>query len=88
MPGRKTDEQLRAEISMHSKTARDLLGKSHEIHMQALQAEFTIEHIHIMQRVIEYQRMAIRETKVVSRLEKVLRNRQIKEIGEQRADLR
>lgn len=75
--------ELREEISLHSQNVREFLGESHEIHMQALRAEFPVEHIRIMQRAIEFQRMAIKEAKKVNRLEKILINRERKVLAAQ-----
>lgn len=78
MAKRKTDDQLRKEISLHSDTMRELSEKSHDTHKLALDAESIKEHTQIMKTVINLQRLSIKESKVVIHLEKILRNRQRK----------
>lgn len=86
MSKRKSDEQLQNEIHRHSETARDLSKQSHETHLSALNLTEPVEHRKAMQTVIELQRLSIEETKIVTRIQKTLINRQLKTIKEQKAE--
>lgn len=84
MAKRKTDSQIRAEIKMHSDTMRELSQQSHEIHKEALRADSVTEHAQIMRRVMEIQRLSIKESKQVIHLEKIPQNRQRKAMEKQK----
>lgn len=91
MGKKKTDDELQREISEHSENVRELLEKSRQIHKDALRIGLSDENLHehilTMNRAIEFQRMAIAETKKVNRLQKILLNRQTRRMSNQRNDL-
>lgn len=84
MSKKKSDEQLQNEIHRHSENARELSKQSHEIHISALNLTEIHEHRKAMQTVIEFQRLSIKETREVNRLQKILFSRQLKAIKEQK----
>lgn len=80
---KKTDEQLRNEISARSQDIIDFLDVSRNIQKIALQSAYTFEHLEMMQRFINKQKQAIDEMKKTNRLQKILLNRQRKMLRNQ-----